>query len=446
MRNKKLWFSSIFFIVIFGAVAQQKTTLKLDEAIKIATTKSNEVMLANTKAATKKYELQTVKNNLYPNLKASGQFQKLANASVDFKLQNSNPDPNVTPAPAPKVNQLVIGQLNANMPIFSGFKLKNSIRLSENLYESENAMAANTKEDVAIKVVEYYAELYKAQKSISLFEENLIRANQRVTDFKAMEENGLIARNDLLKAQLQVSKVQLSLDEANKNVSIINYYLITLLKLPLDTQIFVDESEFKDFLMPNVPKDEQQALLNRNDLKAISFQKKATEANIKIAKSDYYPSLSLIAGYTTLDLQNVITVRNAMNFGVGVAYDLTSIFKNDKQVKVAKSKSLEIKQTEAILTDNIKIQVQQALENYNLAIKQEMVYTEAVAQAMENYRITKDKYDNGLSDTNDLLEADVEQLNSKINQAYTKANIIEKYYQVLSVSGQLTASFNLSKK
>jgi hypothetical protein len=28
----------------------------------------------------------------------------------------------------------------------------------------------------------------------------------------------------------------------------------------------------------------------------------------------------------------------------------------------------------------------------------------------ENYRIIKDKYDNGLSDTNDLLEADVEQL------------------------------------
>ncbi len=34
---------------------------------------------------------------------------------------------------------------------------------------------------------------------------------------------------------------------------------------------------------------------------------------------------------------------------------------------------------------------------------------------MENYRIVKNKYDNGLSDTNDLLEADLEQLQSKID-------------------------------
>jgi hypothetical protein len=40
-------------------------------------------------------------------------------------------------------------------------------------------------------------------------------------------------------------------------------------------------------------------------------------------------------------------------------------------------------------------------------------------------RIIKEKYDNGLSDTNDLLEADVEQLGSKINKALAKANVIQ---------------------
>jgi outer membrane protein TolC len=52
-----------------------------------------------------------------------------------------------------------------------------------------------------------------------------------------------------------------------------------------------------------------------------------------------------------------------------------------------------------MLTDYIKIQVQQAMEDYELAIKQDIVYDEAVEQASENYRIIKDKYDNGLSDT-----------------------------------------------
>jgi hypothetical protein len=48
----------------------------------------------------------------------------------------------------------------------------------------------------------------------------------------------------------------------------------------------------------------------------------------------------------------------------------------------------------------------------------------AVEQSSENYRIIKDKYDNGLSDTNDLLEADVEQLSSKINKALAIPNKI----------------------
>jgi hypothetical protein len=47
-----------------------------------------------------------------------------------------------------------------------------------------------------------------------------------------------------------------------------------------------------------------------------------------------------------------------------------------------------------------------------------------VEQASENYRIIKDKYDNGLSDTNDL-EADVEQLGSNINKTLARANVIQ---------------------
>jgi outer membrane protein TolC len=98
-----------------------------------------------------------------------------------------------------------------------------------------------------------------------------------------------------------------------------------------------------------------------------------------------------------------------------------------------------------MLTDYIKIQVQKAIEDYDLALKQNLVYNQAVEQASENYRIIRDKYDNGLSDTNDLLEADVEQLGSNINKTLAKANVIQKYYELLSVTGQLNQTFNLSK-
>jgi hypothetical protein len=130
---------------------------------------------------------------------------------------------------------------------------------------------------------------------------------------------------------------------------------------------------------------------------------------------------------------------------VGISYDLSSIFKNDAAVKLAESKLTEIKNSEAMLTDYIKIEVQKAIEDYHLAIQQNEVYAESVAQSSENYRIIKDKYDNGLANTNDLLEADVEQLSANINKTLAKANIIQKYYALLNATGQLTATFTISK-
>lgn len=440
MKVSQLMLFGIFFIGISSLEAQEKTSLTLDEAIHLAWTKSNEVSLANTKVATKKYELRSIKNNQYPDLKVSGQYQRLAKASVNLKINKSNDS-----EPLPVVDQLMFGQVNASVPVFAGFKIQNSITVYENMYQAETATASQTKEEIAMKVINSYADLYKAQKTIELLKENQKSARQRALDFSEMEKNGIIPRNDLLKSQLQVSKIQLSIDEAATNLNIVNFYLVTLLKLPVETKLEVRESDFANFQMDNIPTNEEPALQNRKDLEAIRFQEKASQANIKMAKSAYYPAIALIGGYTALDLKNVITVQNAMNIGVGVSYDLSAILKNGTMVKLAESKSLEVQNSEAILTDYIKIQVQKAIEDYDLALKQNAVYGQALEQSTENYRIIKDKYDNGLSDTNDLLEADVEQLGSRINKALAKANIIQKYYELLSVTGQLSQSFNLSK-
>ena len=421
--------------------AQEKRSLTLDEAVHLAWDKSNEVGLANAKVSSKKYELQSAKNNQYPDFRISGQYQRLANASINLKANQNNSSATALPV----VDQLMIGQANATLPIFSGFKLQNSVQMHKNLYEAETATAAHTKEEVAMKVINFYASLFKAQKTVGILKENQKRAEQRAYDFGELEKNEVIARNDLLKAQLQVSKIKLSIDEAVNNENIINYQLITLLKLPVGTKLEIRESDFANFKMDNVPTSEQPALENRKDLQAIQLQEKASKANIKVAKAGYYPSINLIGGYIALDLKNVVTVQNAMNYGLGVSYDLSSIFKNGTAVRLAESKATEIQNSEAMLTDYIKIEVQKAIEEYHLAIQQNEVYGQAVAQSSENYRIIKDKYDNGLADTNDLLEADVEQLSANINKTLAKANIIQKYYALLNATGQLTSTFTISK-
>ena len=155
MKINQLMLFGIFFIGISSIEAQEKTSLTLDEAVKMAWEKSNEVTLANTKVNTKKYELQEVRNNQYPDLKISGQYQRLTKASID--LHNNGGDEASAEAPSP--DRAMLGMANLSLPIFSGFKIQNSIKASDNLYEAESAYAAKTKEDVALRVITYYTAL-----------------------------------------------------------------------------------------------------------------------------------------------------------------------------------------------------------------------------------------------------------------------------------------------
>lgn len=445
MKIKSIFWSLLFLLGSMALQAQQKTTLPIKEAVQMALEKSHEAALANARVNTKKYQYESVKNNRYPDVKLSGQYMRLTDADITMKTASSSNNSSDSGASKP-VNQLMLAQANVSMPIFSGFKLQNSIDAAQNLYLAENAMAKGSNENTAMSVIRHYAAIYNKQQTVDLLEESLKSNQQRVQDFTAMEQNGLLARNDLLKSQLQVSKVQLSLDQAQKDLKMLRFELAQLLQLDPATEIYVSPENIDPKLFTYLPKPANEALNLRSDLTALDFEKKAGTSNVKVARSAYYPSLLLSGGYIYLDLQNAIRVENAMNFGLGLSYNLSSLFKNGTEVKAAKSKLAEIEKEQAQLSDEIKTEIKNAQENYELAQKQDRVYAESVTQATENYRIVKDKYDNGLANTNDLLEADVDQLSAKINLANAKANVALKYYEWLHSTGQLLETFQDTQK
>lgn len=430
MKTKWAWLGAYAIMGSLSAFAQDKS-LSIQEAIQLATTQSKEAKAADTKVMGKKLELGVTKNKQLPEAKISGQFAVLSTPDVNFKIPLGE-----NGAPEIKANQLLLGQANISMPIYTGGKIKNSIHIAETAIEAEQFSAQNTKEQLASQAIKLYVALYKAQQTVKLMEENIKRAEQQVSDFKAMEKNGLIARNDLLKSELQLSNYQVALQEANKNVNVVNYQLITLLQF--DEKTHIDQINFSnENNLLATQFSEETALLNRNELKLLEKQHEIAEEQLKISKADYLPNVAFTGSYMAVDVKNVITVTNALNVGVGLSYDLGALYKNKKNVAVAKHHIAEVEEQIQIANDRVKIQVQQANENYQLAQNQEKVYVQAVEQANENYRIVKDKYDNGVADTDDLLEADVQQLQSKINVAVSKANVIEKYYDLLLANGHL---------
>ena len=424
----------IIFICLLGILGiknmqSQETSLTLEEAIKLALLNSDESKIADTKVNTAGYEVKVAKSKRYPDLKIAGQYQHLTKVNADIKFDTGGQQ---NGAAEPDISSLMLGQATASVPIFTGFKLNNLVKASKNNYEAATLDAKSDKEDIALQTVNDYVNLYKAHKTVALIQENLKSAQQRVKDFTAMEQNGLLARNDLLKAQLQESNIEVSLEEAKKNEKILNFSLVTTLKMPKDTKINIEDNNFQLTL-----DSELNDSIQRSDLRALEYRKEAAENNIKVAQSKYYPSISLMGGYVALDIKNALTITDAMNFGVGGSYNLAGIFKAKSDVKVAKSQAEELQHTIDMVQDKIQIQIEDATQNYNLANKKYDVYLKSEEQAIENYRIVKDKYDNGLVDTNDLLEADIDQLQAKINLAYSKADIIQNYYELLNAQGQI---------
>lgn len=440
MKIKYLLLSLLLSLAIDGLRAQEKRSLSFQEAVEMALSKSDEAQLADTKVKTAAGKLQVTKNHQYPDFDISGQYKYLSGANVKLNfnpgIQDSDEE-GTQAAETPDINQLLLGQANISVPVFSGFKIRNAIHASTYQYQAATFLAENDKEQLALQTIQDYINLYKSRKMLNLVKENLKSTQQRVKDFKNLEKNGLLARNDLLKSQLQEANVELLLEEAKKNERILNYKLARNLKLPEGTQIQTSDMDFG--LVPSL---QASQTISRSDLEALELQEKAAEDQVKIAKSGYYPSIGLSGGYMALDLKNALEVTNAMNIGVGISYNLANLFKLKSDVKVAKSKARELQHHIDIASDKIQVQIKKAEQDYQLTLRKLEVYTQSEDQAIENYRIVKDKYDNGLSDTNDLLEADVQQLQAKINLANSKADITQKYYELLTARGNLSSKFN----
>jgi outer membrane protein len=431
MKIKLLGIGVLLVFVHLEGFSQERRKMTLAEIIQLASTQSTEAHLSDTRIESRRLEVKSAKNSQLPEAQLSGQYMLMTTPDLNFKI----PLGESGQAPDIKANQLMLGRATINMPIYTGGKITESIHATENALKAEQWTAQATKEQLAKRALSLYLNLYKAQQTNLLIEENIKRAKQRVEDFKAMEVNGIIARNDLLKAELQLSNYLVAQQEAQKNVKVMNYQLVNFLKLEEQTEF--DQIDLASVNVPDLHASLDNAIAHRSDLRAAEAQHDVALNQVKIAQAASYPTLFATGGYTAMDVKNVITVKNAMNVGVGVSYDISSLYKNKKNVNVARNKVREVEDNMTLLNDQIKIQVQQANENYELAKSQDKVYGQAVDQANENFRIVKDKYDNGVADTDDLLEADVQQLQSRINLAIGKANTVEKYYDLLLTNGEL---------
>jgi outer membrane protein len=446
-RSKKLSALTIIFIFLaFNLLpvvsrSQDVKSLTLQETIDLSIKNSNILKAAAARNDEASAQLRQALDNRLPNGSVSGTYLYLANPNIALKTNafSGNSDSTGGNKRLPHINQAMYGSVSLSLPVYAGGKIKYGIESAKYLQQATMLDAENNREAVILNAIYAYVNLYKAAVTVNVVQQNLDQSRQQDSVFGRLEQNGLLARNDLLKSELHTSNIELSLLDAQSNLKIATVNMDLMIGYPEMTELSTDSTGFdKNLSVKTIDEYEQVALNSRKDIMALSLRRKAATRGISLAKAELYPSIALTGGYLAADIPHIITITNAANIGVGLQYNLSSLWKSKAKIAEAKSRETEIMANEAELSDQVKLQVNRDFENFLLSQKKTEVYQKAVLQAEENYRITKNKYDNSLVNTTELLDANVSLLQSKINLAVSKADIILAYSKLLETSGTLT--------
>jgi outer membrane protein TolC len=126
-----------------------------------------------------------------------------------------------------------------------------------------------------------------------------------------------------------------------------------------------------------------------------------------------------------------VEFKYAWDIGVRLSWNITGLFTNQFQTREAK---IGIQQAQALhedLTDNIKMEVNANYTAYKTALDKIRLNQDNIEQAVENQRMSKDQYQNGIKNITDMLNADNLVIVSQINMLNAKIDAEIAYAKLL---------------
>ena len=429
--SRKFLFALLAVMSVQLVLAQDTRPITLKEAVELSIRNSKQLKISGARVEEASAALKEAQEKRLPDAKASGAYMWLSSANVNLKSSSST-----NGSGSPKVSQALYGIVNASLPIYTGGRIRYGIESSRFLAEAAKLDAETDRDAVVMNTVEAYVNLYKAKAAVDLVNENLGQARQRVKELTSLEKNGVLARNDLLKAELQASNTELSLLEVENNWQLANINMNLMLGLPDKTVLQPDSSMINEVIsLQPLETYVQSAEKNRKELESVGLKTQAAQSGVKATKGELYPSLALTGGYVAADIPKVLTITNAVNIGVGFSYNIGSLWKTKSKLQGAEARVKQLTATRELLSDQVRLEVNRAYLNWLNSQKKIEVYQKAVEQASENYRIIKNKYNNSLATTTELLDADVAQLQAGMNLLFSRADAVVVYNQLLQAAG-----------
>lgn len=363
--------------------------------------------------------IESAKSKRLPDLDASLSFSYIGNALLtdrDFSNVHGLKSPHFG-------NNFAF---NAQQVVYAGGAINAGIRLAELGKQQAEVGVKLTRQHMRFIALGQYLDLYKIDNRIKVYEKNIELTQQLIEDIKAKQKEGMALKNDITRYELQMESLKLGLTSLHNNRSILNHQLCNTLGMSQDEQIIPDATlADKAYGKDGEAYWQTAGAMSSPLLEQSSNAIKIAEQKEKLAKSDLLPKVAFVAtdqfdGPILFELPPVDKNLNVWYVGVGVKYNLSSLFKSSKRIKQAAVETHQAREAHAVQTEHLNNNVQAAYVQYQ-----------------QNYEVMNARYLSQLALVTDMVDASNLKLNAELNEVDARINIVYAYYKMKYVAGEI---------
>lgn len=340
--------------------------------------------------------------------------------------------------------------------VYAGGAVKNSVDMAKLRKQSSDVALEITRQDVRFVLLGYYLELFKLHNQAKVFRENISQTKRLVEDMSAREKAGIVLKNDITRYELQLKSLELGLTQVENDIVIMNHRLVTMLDLPEETVIMVDESIVNDSPLGSADEKSWQAVAENSNpvIKMSDIGVERSKKYKRLTAAEYIPSIVVFAGdklsapltsgvpaldkYAAVNLGvNLNQNMNIWYVGVGLKYNLSSAYRTTRKMKQADFAIQKAEQERMLAREKTTIAVKDAYIKYMESFTIYDTQKKSLELAEQNYSVVNNRYLNDLALITDMLDASNQKLNAELEVENARINIIFHYYSLLKAVGTL---------
>lgn len=314
--------------------------------------------------------------------------------------------------------------LEARQPLFTGGGLFANYQASK-IGEDTARIEENAKQQDVVRDVKItYFNILRAQRIM----ETAGQSVEMLTAHREVAYNyfnvGMIPKNDLLHAEVELANGRQDLTKAQNAVELAKARFNTVLKRKIFAPVqIVDILQYQP-LEKQLDECLEAALKNRPELKISALKVEQAGKMVRVAQSEYFPTLSLVGNYTRYGDNASLSgsdYKDAENWSVmGVAsWNFWEWGRTKFRVDAGRARENQALDESKELNDLIILEIKHAYLNLQEAEKQIAVSEKVIEQANENFRIARERFKESVATTTDVLDA--ETLLTKAKADYANA-------------------------